>query len=528
MPEELQKLKISVSIDSDTKQLKILGAEIENLGNKINTAGKNSGGLTDKNIKLNSIAKKLGTAIGENTGLYIGEAGAIVATALIIKKSIDNEEKEITRQRLLKTTLESVNISYDKNKKSIDNNLISLTKGTKYTRSEAYEAFNKAVQITGKLSTGYKLMSGEMDVAVAKNKDLSTVHEEFSLALAGNARGLIMLKREFGDVVKNAKTGQEAVNILIEKFSNARTTEHDLATETKGLKDLWEQNTAALGKDLMPAVYVAIKGFKYLVLAIQAVGRYATLMIMQVVSVVNALVGLFQGGVKKMVQNFADGQSAIGQATQDTIAGVNSDYEKLFGEIKDGQIKITNEKIEALNKELDAQKKANKEQLEEEKKQKKEMLKLAKEAAKETASIEKESAQEIKKVFIDNIQNTLSKGFDDMFSAVTTGTGPMEDRLKTAFENIEKAFGEMLAKMLSEYLAKAAMFAVLNALTGGAASGAGVGIDAISAAARGVSGAGDVPFTVPPGGGNYKLKAGEKVGGDPVHIIAAEPEAGRQ
>jgi hypothetical protein len=513
MPEDSTELKIQVRINAETKQLEIVQTGITKLGEqtqKYNTQQKNQTGTTNQS---SSAFKALGSALGINVMEFTTVAGAAAALGKVFKDSLAEEEKEITRQRVLTGLLKGLGLNYGKLKESIDTTLKSLRAQTRFTSDETYEAFIKTLKITGDVNTAYKLLKISMDVAIGTGKTQEEVMATFNTALASGARGTIVLAREFGKLGAQGKTAAEIITNLGKSYDNARVSETGLAKETTGLKELYEAMTQGIGKQLMPVMGGFITLGKALLFAVLTPLNFIIASIKtSVASLIlplGVLLGLLTNGIagaKEVIKGYGeDVKKNFGEAADATSKG----WAAMF----DSTAKMSKETIKAIE---DAQIKAirNVEET---------GTKAAK-AAEEAAKAAKKATEEAKQK-AEAMVSSLAGEFDTAFKTIAEAGNLSKQTMDTVFEGIYKSFRDMLIKMVAELVARQAIIGILSMLSGG-----GVGVAGqLLAGLTGAKGAFDTGGTAPRDG-MYFLKQGEHAampgqagnnnsgGGKEVHI----------
>ena len=129
----------------------------------------------------------------------------------------------------------------------------AIRETTRFTDDQAIASLETLARKTGDVTTAQKLTQLAMDVSVATGKDLSTITNQLGLAYQGNQRGLVGLQREFGAVLKDAKDGTQIFAKLTSLYGGMSQQENSLTSESKKLKNQWEELTKQIGGGLTPA-----------------------------------------------------------------------------------------------------------------------------------------------------------------------------------------------------------------------------------------------------------------------------------
>jgi uncharacterized membrane-anchored protein YhcB (DUF1043 family) len=482
MSDETQKLYIEVKVNADTGALDIVNGSLVKLDKA--ASGSAKGGL-----------RQLGSALGVNVGAFAGAAGVAVAFAKVIKDSVENEEKEVQRQRQLKTTLDSLKLGYDKNKTGIDNNLKSLTAHTKFMRGEAYDVYNKAVLSQNSIAGGYKLVKIAMDEASRTGKPLSEVMDTLTGALAGGARGTKVLKEEFGALVGKGKNAAEMIENAGKAISGTAKHEDDLATQTKGLQESYTQITTVIGKALMPVISGLATVLKVVLVPVIAAVSAALAVVKNSVTLITGqitvLIAFMQGGWRAAAAAQKDMSDRLKKDWTENIDFVKDSTNTLFGTMKTG----SEDAGKAVLKNVQ------------------EPLEKVKKSTKETKNEMEKSFDEIAK----SLQSTLGAQFDKVFQGIVDSGHFTSKDLKSSFTDIYRAFRDMLIKMVAELIAREAIIGLLTLLSGGGVGFAASMLKGLTAlpATGAIAGVGDTGYSSVPRTGLYKLKQGETVGTGP-------------
>jgi len=490
MPDETQNLKITVKINAETKQLEVISTQIDKLGTNVDTATKKTGLFNATHGKSEGGLRRLGNALGIDLTAFAGTTGAAIAFAKVLKDSVDNEEKEIQRQRTLKITLDAMKIGYDKNKDAIDKNLKSLTNHTKFMREEAYDVYNKAVLSQGSLAGGYKLVKIAMDEASRTGKPLNEVLETLTTALAGGARGTKVLKEEFGVLVGNGKNAAEMIENAGKAIDGTAKKETDLATETKGLKQEYTDITTIIGKGLMPVIMGLTTIIKVVLVPVIAILSYAVAGCKTVFDSLTGAITIFiafmTSGWRGAAAAAKDVAKEMSKDLGDSTKFLGDSFNTLFGTMKTGSADAGNAVLKNVQPPLE---------------------KVAK-----TAKITKDDMEKSFDEVAKSVQNTLGNELDKVFKKIATEGGSTKEILDEAFTGIYQSFRDMLIKMVAELVAREAIIGLLTLLSGGGVGIATTLLKTMTATpATGAVGAMDTGSASVPRTGNYYLKKGEKV-----------------
>lgn len=480
MANETQKLFIEVKVNADTGKLDIVNGALVKMDKAAAGAGGSGGGLN-----------KLGSALGVNLGAFAGTTGAAIVFAKVLKDSVENEEKEVQRQRTLKITIDALGIGYTKNKTAINDNLKSLTNHTKFMKEEATDVYNKAVKSQGSLEGGYKLMKIAMDAASISGKPLDEEMELLTGSLAGGARGTKVLKEEFGKLVGNGKTAAEMIENVGKSINGTAKNEDDMATQTKGLKQEYTDITTVIGKGLMPVINGLATTIKGVMVPVIVVLAYSVSILKNVFTAVTGkieeLIAFMISGPRGAAAVQKNVAAEIAKDWGDSTKFVGDSINTMFGTMKDSSAKAGNAILKNVQEPV-------------------EKIKNTTKTAKDTME---KSFEEVAK----SIQATLGSELDKVFKNMADSGGVTKKTLDEAFTGIYQSFRDMLIKMVAELVAREAIIGLLSLLSGGGVGFATSMLQSLTAKpASGAQGAFAVGTSNVPRSGLYHLDQGETVG----------------
>jgi len=492
MADELQKLEIQVKVNAETKQLEIVNTQLAGTAEKIKVAEANAKKAGGSHNEFAEAIKKLSEATGINIPLITGWASAIVTVGKVLKDSVENAQAEILRQKQLKASLQGLGIEYDKYKESIEKTTESLATLTRFTRDETFDAFNRALKITGSVEGAYKLLKISMDVAVGTGKNLNQVMDTFNIALRNPTIGTRALATEFGKLGVNGKDVNEMITNLGNVYKNASINEQSLAKETSKLRQIYDDLTQSIGMQLIPVLKDLLGFLKtpftilatIVNIAMTGVLGYANVIINAMKSVFNAIRGHWDEAVKDSEEM----KKAYFKMGADIEKSVKGAWDNITKDQKANLKEVEKAHDVHLNTIVEKQEKAGKKQ---------------KKDAKDTTDDIKKEYENMIKTITKNVESTLAGGFEKAAQKIIEDGKITDENLKIVFTDIYQAFRDMLIKMAAEMAARAAMFSILNLISGGTGS---IGGFAIKELLGGFQVGGEVPVT-----GAYVLHKGEKV-----------------
>lgn len=180
--------------------------------------------------------------------------GSTAGFIAFMRSAVIGAEQEAEALRRLKVQVDAAGQAHLFNAKSIETWAGKLESTTRFSDGEYIQALSRAVQKTQDLASAQNLTSLSADLAVATGRDLGSTLETMALAAGGGQRGLMMLRREFPALLKDAKSAQEAISILATKFGGTAENEESLTKESAILRNQLSNLREEVGTALTPAL----------------------------------------------------------------------------------------------------------------------------------------------------------------------------------------------------------------------------------------------------------------------------------
>jgi hypothetical protein len=152
----------------------------------------------------------------------------------------------------LSNSLKNVGVSYDTVRNSLDKLVQAQTSSTNYTDNEQMKAMEQLVLITGSYDKAVSLLPTVLDLAAAKQIDLTTSATYLGRIMNGNTAGLTRMMPWLIGVTD----ANEALSITMDKVKGAAVA---VANPFTVLKNTTEQLSATIGEILLPALKEIIK-----------------------------------------------------------------------------------------------------------------------------------------------------------------------------------------------------------------------------------------------------------------------------
>ena len=257
------KIQLTVSVNSQTGQLEVVGNQLQATGDKAK-------GAADK---FSGLSGQAGTLLKS-----LLPFASIAGVTAFFKNAVTSAEDFNEAIRRLHFNLEASGVSWDKNRQKVLEWASQIQATTRFDDTEAISSLERFVRVTGNLGTAMTATKLAMGLSVESGKDLNTVQSLMADLLQGNTRSLITMNREFGNFTGGAKTAQEAVDNL-SKFMNAAFSEQSFTKQIAILKNQWGDFAKNIGQEVIPVLSSLSDVFAYLIPRIETVTTVITGMV---------------------------------------------------------------------------------------------------------------------------------------------------------------------------------------------------------------------------------------------------------
>jgi hypothetical protein len=302
-------LDIRVRVNAETGQLEILGAKLKEVGEAAKGTGGSFSGLTGE-------AKNLLGALG-----LVASAGGIVK---FFSDSVRGAEEENEAIRRLSFGLQSNKISWKDNEAAVLAWGAAIQQTTRFSDTEAFEALDKMVRVTGNLTQAQRASQLAMGLSVASGQQLANTTQVVTDLINGNQRALIEVRREFGSFVGDATTTQEALDRLNAKLGNAANTEDSFTKSTAELKNQFSDFQEQIGRALIPSLTSVVGWLKEGLTWIEKMGTglagLSAIILEFGTGWVNALKAIATGNFGQIKDIFRETTQAIQETLLDSAA----------------------------------------------------------------------------------------------------------------------------------------------------------------------------------------------------------------
>lgn len=175
---------------------------------------------------------------------------ATVGALTLATKSALEEEIGIRR---LTTTLNNVGVAYSEVRAELEANIATIQKKTSYGDEAQRDALNDLITITGDYQSSLDLLRISMDMATAKQMDLSSAAMLVGRAVIGDTT---LLKR-YGIVVAEGASATEVLATMTARFGGAAEAAANPLTQ---LKNIWGDFSQDIGNQIRPAIENLLNG----------------------------------------------------------------------------------------------------------------------------------------------------------------------------------------------------------------------------------------------------------------------------
>lgn len=343
-------IQLSIKVNSETGQLEVLGAKLKVVAD---SAKGTRGAFAGLSGEAGGLLKSL---------LPFATAGGILAFFTDSVKAAEEENQALNR---LKFTVTSMGGSWDKAKEQVMSWGTAIAATTRFSDGEAFTALDRLARITGNVTTAQKASQVAMGLSVASGKSLNETTELMANLLAGNERALIETKREFGAFAGEARTAQQALDLLNNKFGDAAFKEDSFTKQTDQLKNAFGEFKEQVGRGLIPALLpvfdilsMIMRGFRELGIVLAGLAASFVVFAEGVGAAVLKMAKLDFSGAKEKAKTLGRELVTIEQETAASIDEIEAESAKkdLVRDSQSVQLKALRSKQEVATAEEDAKK----------------------------------------------------------------------------------------------------------------------------------------------------------------------------
>lgn len=250
-------LNLTIKVNTETGQLEVLGAKFREVGDQSKSLTSAFSGLTGEAKNL------LGAFLP-----FASAAGVVAFFAGAVKAA--EEENEALRR--LQFGLEASGVSWSKNEAAINQWASTLQASTRFSDTQALEALDKLVRVTGDLTQSQRAVQLAMGLSTASGKDLATTTQMVTDLVNGNERAVLSLRREFGSFIGDASNTQDVLDILNQQFGDAATKEDSFTKSSSQLKAAFSDLQETVGRALIPGLQIFVDILKEGIEWVQKIG----------------------------------------------------------------------------------------------------------------------------------------------------------------------------------------------------------------------------------------------------------------
>lgn len=297
----------------------------------------------------------------------------LVSTAAItafFKSSVEAALQEEEALRRLAFAVDATGNSFAQNKNKLIDFANSQQSLTRFDDTATFETLGRILRVTGDVTQAMQGAALSQDIASASGKELGFVTEQVAQLLAGETRALLILKKEFGAFVGNARTTQEALDGLQKGFSGAAAAEE---SHTKALN----QSTAFLGDfsqkvgdGVLPVVVFLSRAVAFLAKGFEELGETIGFVAAEAFT---GIQGAVKAGIALLKGNFSEAKKIIADTgerskviAEEFAEGIDEIEERFSSKRKDRakeesrlKSKLSTQAIDRANKEAAAREEAS-------------------------------------------------------------------------------------------------------------------------------------------------------------------------
>ena len=216
-------------------------------------------------------------------------AGLTAALGLAVKGAIEDAaaQDKLAEQIRRTTGATDAQISMNEDWISVQGKLLGVTD------DELRPALGGLVRATGSITKAQELASAAMDIAIAKNLDLSTVSKTLEKAYGGNFTALAKLSPELRQMIKDGASLDEVMIAMSKTFGGAAS---DAAETTAGkfarMKLALDETKESIGASLLPAVEAVLPYIQKLATWAQDNPEFFTIIAVALAGIATAIVAI--------------------------------------------------------------------------------------------------------------------------------------------------------------------------------------------------------------------------------------------
>lgn len=222
-------------------------------------------------VVISGNSKPLRTALDKATAnmtgfqkkVAYGFVAAGAAATAFAAAAVKAAAKDQVAMESLERQIRSSTGASDKQIKASESYLKAAGRASAYGKSALIPGFKSLVTATHDATKAQGLMNVALDVARARNLDVSTVSEALAKAYAGNTRGLRSLSPEMKKLIADGASFSDVLKVLNKNFGGAAA---GYAKTFQGRLDILNNSTSALKKQigyaLLPVVERIIPVFQ--------------------------------------------------------------------------------------------------------------------------------------------------------------------------------------------------------------------------------------------------------------------------
>ena len=330
--------KLSKEMIEAAKKSDKFASEIVNSTRRVDTSLKKippaAKQAKDSMSSLSNASGELKTAL---TGLV-----STAAISAFFKQAVGAALEEEEALRRLAFAVEATGNSFSDNKDRLLEFANSRQALSRFDDTATFETLGRILRVTGDVGQAMQGAALSQDIAAASGKELGFVTEQVAQLLAGETRALLILKKEFGAFVGNARTTQEALNGLQQGFSGAAADEESftksLAHSTNFLGDFSQK----VGEGVLPVLNFLARTVAFIAKGFEELGE--TIGFVMAEALVN-IQGAVKAGIALLKGNIGEAKRIVAETGKQS-KGIAEDFAEGINEIEERFSKKRKERLE--------------------------------------------------------------------------------------------------------------------------------------------------------------------------------------
>lgn len=359
--------KLSQAMIKAAKNSDRFASEIVNSSKRVDTSLK----------KIPPAANKASSSIGglKNAGNELKTSlTGLVSTAAVVaffKQAASAALQEEEAMRRLSFAVNATGNSFSENKDKIVAFANAQQAMTRFDDTATFETLGKILRVTGDVEQAMQATALAQDISASSGRDLNFVTEKLNELLVGEKGALLILKKEFGAFVGDARNAQEALDGLQKGFSGAAAAEESHTKSLKSSTNFLGDFSQKVGDGVLPVLNFAAKSVAFLAKGFEQLGETIGFVAAEaytgIEGAVKTGISLLKGNVgeaKRILAETGEKSKVIAEEFAEGIAEIEDRFSKKRIEQTKEEVrlkaKLNIQSIDQANKEAKAREQAAK------------------------------------------------------------------------------------------------------------------------------------------------------------------------